>query len=72
VKKIIGFYVRFVQKILITILLSIVYFLVIGPTFLLILIFKRKILFRDYNKTPSFWVEAKDYTTDFQNNLSAS
>jgi hypothetical protein len=71
-KKIVWFYVRFVQKVLITILLTIVYFLVLGPTLLLIIIFKRRLLFKNYDKMNTFWVEAKDYTSDFQNNLSAS
>ena len=71
-KKFIQLYIRFVQKILITILLTIVYFFVIGPTLLLILIFKRRMLYKNYKKMNTYWVEAKDYTTDFENNLSAS
>jgi hypothetical protein len=71
-KKIVWFYVRFVQKILITILLTIVYFLILGPTLLLIFIFKKKILFKNFNKMDTYWIEAKDYTSDFQTNLSAS
>lgn len=71
-KKFIQIYIRFVQKILITILLTLVYFLMLGPTLLLIIIFRRKILFKNYKKMNSFWVEAKDYTANFENNLTAS
>ena len=71
-KKFVTFYIKFVQKILITILLTVVYFLVIGPTLLLVIIFKRKLLFKNFNKMETWWIEAKDYSSDFQNNLSAS
>jgi len=71
-KKFIQFYIKFVQKILITILLTIVYFFVLGPTLILILIFKRKLIIKNYKKRDTFWIEAKDYTSDFESNVIAS
>lgn len=58
-KKIINFYIRFVQKILIVLLLTILYFLVFGITRLLLVIFPNK-NFRHIKNATTYWIPAKD------------
>lgn len=67
-KKIINLYVRFVQKILITILLTLLYFTVFSFT-RLIYMFKSG---KSYAGENTYWVDAKGYTPDMDSALEQS
>lgn len=70
-KKIINLYIRFVQKILITILLTIVYFIVFGITKLVMFIFPGKHLKR-LKKMDTYWLDAEGYTADINSAMEQS
>jgi len=70
-KKIIKIYVRFVQKILVTILLTIVYFTVLGITKIFVFFFPGK-FGRRCNTQDTFWLAAEDYNSDMQSALEQS
>ena len=65
-------YIRFVQKILVTILLTLLYFIGAPLTLLVILIFKRSIIIKRYKDKNTYWEDAYDYTSDFQTSLHQS
>ena len=54
-KKITWIYIRFVQKILITVLLTVTYLFIFPLTWLMYQIFHREKLFRKYTKKTSYW-----------------
>lgn len=54
-------YVRVVQKILITVLLTLVYVLVVGLTFLLAVPLKFRLLFPSRARRESYWEKARGY-----------
>jgi hypothetical protein len=70
-KKIIKIYVRFVQRILITILLTILYFTVLSITKLFVIILPNKHLRRSSN-ADTFWIPAEGYSTDMDSSLEQS
>ena len=62
-KRIIRIYVRFIQRILITFFLTILYFLGFGVTklFMFLIPTKHK---KTSDKSDSFWINAEGYTAD--------
>ena len=70
-KKFLKLYIRFVQKILITILLTILYFLIFSITKLIVLVFPNKHLKRK-KQTDTYWLEAEDYGSNFESSLEQS
>jgi hypothetical protein len=71
-KKFINNYIRFVQKILITILLSLLYFIGFGLTYLFLLIFKPSLLISRFKIKDSYWQMAKDYETNLEDSMHQS
>lgn len=57
-KKIMWIYIRFVQRILMTILLTLTYFLVIPFSWLYMIIFKHKQNFPSFTIKSSYWTDA--------------
>ena len=70
-KKFINLYIRFVQKILISVLLTLVYFTFFSITKLIIIIFQNK-RFKKDKKTESYWINAEGYTIDMDSALEQS
>ena len=70
-KKVVQPVVRVIQKILITVLLIVIYFIGFGITYLCALIFKRDLLF-DVRTGDSFWRKAKGYEPDMEDCLRQS
>ncbi len=62
----------FVQKILITIFLFLLYFLFFGITLIFILIFKKNMLKQNYESEYTFWNKAKDYNANIKNSIHQS
>lgn len=66
-KRFMSAYIRVVQRILITVLLSVVYWLVVGLTALFALVFKfRTMVPRRRRGEASYWEEAVDYRSDLE------
>jgi len=61
-KRFMAAYVRVVQKILITLLLTVVYLLVVGLTYLVAVLVKFRMVFPSRAPRVSYWREAKGYT----------
>jgi hypothetical protein len=71
-KKIILAFIGGIQKILIVIFLTLIYFLGLGATLLFMLIFNRKPL-KAYSKdSATFWGEAKGYESGMEDALRQS
>ena len=70
-RKVVQPVVKVIQKILVTVLLIIVYFVGLGITYLCALIFKRGLLF-DMRTGDSFWRKAKGYEPDTEDCLRQS
>lgn len=70
-KKFINLYIRFVQKILISVLLTLVYFTFFSITKLIIIIFQNK-RFKKDKKADSYWINAEGYTIDMDSALEQS
>ena len=70
-KKFLHFYIRFVQKILITILLTILYFVAFSITKLFLAIFPNN-YFRRIKKTDTYWITAEGYSKDKSSALEQS
>jgi hypothetical protein len=64
-KKIIKIYVRFVQKILITILLTLLYFTIFSITKLIMFFFPGKLSKRRVTGN-TFWIPAEGYNSDME------
>ncbi len=56
-KKIMWIYIRFVQKILITILLTLTFFLVIPFSWLYMLIFKSALVKQNFTMSQTYWIK---------------
>ena len=69
-KRFIKFYVRFVQKILITIFLTLLYFIAFSITKFFMFVFPRKHK-QTINKN-SYWLTAEGYTSDMESALEQS
>jgi hypothetical protein len=71
-KKVIQNFIRIIQRILIFISLTVIYFLGFGITLFFMLIFKHKIL-TGYSKSDNtFWIEAKGYEADIEDSIHQS
>ncbi|PLX07026.1 MAG: hypothetical protein C0596_12900 [Marinilabiliales bacterium] len=64
IKKITWIYIRFVQKILITIFLSLTYILVFPFSWLYLLIFKNSEMSNKFEIKNSYWIKTKDLSTN--------
>jgi|AntAceMinimDraft_17_1070374.scaffolds.fasta_scaffold01196_1 hypothetical protein len=64
--------IKFVQKILITIFLFLLYFIFFGITLIFILIFKKNMLKQNYESEYTFWNKAKDYNADIKESIHQS
>jgi len=71
VKRLLKIYIRFIQKILITILLTLLYFLVFSITKLIFVVFPGK-HFKSKKGASSFWLDADGYLQDFDSSLEQS
>jgi hypothetical protein len=65
-------YIRFVQKILVTFFLTILYFLGYTIIYIYAIIFKRKLIFGTKGRSETYWIEAKDYHIDKETGLQQS
>ncbi len=65
-------FVSIVQKILITLLLFLVYFLGFGFTLILSFLFNRKDAFGGLKSQDSSWLKAEGYKADFDNSFRQS
>ena len=72
IKGILQNYIKTIQKILITVLLTFVYFIGFGVTLILVIIFNRKILGKKYKDRDTFWKEAEGYQDDMGNSIRQS
>jgi len=72
IKKALRWYIKTVQKILITLLLTILYSVGLGATFLFALIFNRRLLGLKAKKETSFWKEAEGYQSDLDDSIRQS
>ena len=70
-KRFIKFYVRFIQKILITIFLTLLYFTVFSITkiFMLFIPDKKR---QQFVSKESYWIKAEGYTSDMESALEQS
>jgi hypothetical protein len=71
-KKIIKIYIRFVQKILITLLLTVLYFIGFGLTWVYSVLFKRGMLYGRCRNDESFWLDIKEQEPNLQNSIQQS
>lgn len=72
IKKIIRNFVRIIQKVLIVLLLTLIYFLGFGITVIFMMVFKHKILTGSRKDDITFWVEANGYEADMEDSLRQS
>ena len=71
-RKLLDIYIRSVQKVLIFIFLVLTYFLAMGLTYVMALVFKRE-MFRDGRQDHStYWTDAEDYETEMDDCLRQS
>ena len=70
-KKLLKIYVRFIQKILISILLTFLYFIIFSLTKLLMLVIANKHFYHTL-KTETFWKSAEGYTSEMKSALEQS
>ncbi len=71
-RKLLDFYIRSVQKVLITLFLALTYFLAMGATCVLALAFKRELLRDSQQDRSTYWTEAEDYEPDVEDCLRQS
>ena len=72
IKKIMQNLIRIIQRILITVSLTIIYFFGFGITLFFMMIFNRKVL-RGYSEDDhTFWIEAKGYEADIDDTMRQS
>ena len=64
-RKLIGLYIRFLQRVLITVLLAIVYFIGFGITFALAAVFKRRLLW-PAAESETYWADDCRYPMDLE------
>lgn len=72
IKRKIQNFIRRIQKLLITLLLFIVYFLCLGITLILMAIFNRKALTGYSKGDNTFWIEAQGYEADIEDSMRQS
>ena len=63
-KRLLQAYVRFVQKVLLTVFLTLSYVFGFAATWLLLLVFNRRLLFPDAPGTTTTWTPAERYSAD--------
>jgi hypothetical protein len=71
-KKTIFNFIRIIQKILIVLALTVVYFLGLGITLVFLIVFKRNLLTNASRAHKSFWVNSEGCEPDLANNLRQS
>jgi cytochrome c biogenesis protein CcdA len=64
--------VRGVQRVLLVVFLTILYFLGFGITLLFLMLFNRRALIRKYNLDATFWNKAEGYDADIDNSVRQS
>lgn len=72
IKRFLQWYIKTVQKILITLLLTILYGVGFGVTLIFALIFQRRLLAGRGGKAGTFWVEAEGYQPDPDDSIRQS
>ncbi len=72
IKRIMQKFIKVVQIILITLLLTVTYFVVFGITVVFMIIFRRKILTGQNRYDNTFWIEAKGYELNNEDIFSQS
>ena len=72
IQKIIQFLIRTVQRFLLTVFLTILYFFGLGITFFLLMFFNRKALIKKKNSNITFWDKAEGYDADINNSIRQS
>jgi cytochrome c biogenesis protein CcdA len=71
-KKLLQKFIRIIQKILITVSLTVVYFIGLGVTLIFVALFNRKILTNCSKEDYTFWVTASGYQPDIEDSLRQS
>ena len=71
-RKLLDIYVRSVQKVLIIIFLVLTYFLALGLTHVMALVFKRELLRDSQQDRSTYWTDAEDYETEMDDCLRQS
>ncbi len=71
-KRLLQKFIRVIQKILITLSLTVVYFLGIGITLIFIAFFNRKIITSPSKDDYTFWVGAEGYQPDIEDSFHQS
>ena len=66
-KKIRDLYIKTIQKVLVTVALTLIYFIGMGITWLYAIIFKRSLIFAAPKETKSYWEDASDYNVTLDN-----
>ena len=72
IQKIIQFLIRAVQRFLLTVFLTILYFFGLGITLFLLMLFNRKALVKKNNSNITFWDKAEGYDADINNSIRQS
>ena len=71
-KKVSGKFIRAIQKILLAVFLVLIYFLGLGFTLILAILFNRKVIAGGKNHEDSSWSEAQGYGPDLSESLRQS
>jgi len=71
-KRLVQNLIKIIQKILIVILLTIVYFLGFGFTLIFLMFFNRKILTGPGKDSNTFWIKAEGYRVNAQDSVRQS
>ncbi len=71
-KRLLQKFIRIIQKVLITLSLTAVYFLGLGVTLIFVALIKRKIITSPSKDEPTFWVEAQGYQPDIEDSFRQS
>ncbi|MFH1397725.1 MAG: hypothetical protein ABIH27_04160 [Candidatus Omnitrophota bacterium] len=71
-KRLLQKFIRIIQKILITVSLTVVYFLGMGITLIFIALFNRKIITKPSKDDHTFWVGAEGYQPDIEDSFRQS
>jgi hypothetical protein len=72
IKKILEKLVRLIQKILLTVFLSLIYFLGFAATVFFVVLFNRKLIYGSLKAKNSSWREAEGYDLSLQESLRQS
>jgi hypothetical protein len=71
-KRITWIYIRFVQKILINIFLTLTYFFVIPFNWLYLIIFRRKQITRKFSQNQTYWQKVPEHKNQIEEYLTQS